>query len=197
MYAADAGVERVMQDLLTVPDWNRILLGSVQSSFIDGAPGGTRTLPDGSTIDLTAATNMLNCGKTATCIGSRHGRVDAGAPVDDEQSAMAALRLLAAGRDHRDRHDLSPMYVAVWIADDPAETDGDPTTDGGAAEPARGILMLRAKAFGPNGAGSVDRSHLWRAPNAQSSNAATPGSAARTNRTAGPAKPPCRRRARR
>ena len=25
MYAADAGVERVMQDLLTVPDWNRIL----------------------------------------------------------------------------------------------------------------------------------------------------------------------------
>ena len=28
MYAADAGVERVMQDLLTVPDWNRILAGA-------------------------------------------------------------------------------------------------------------------------------------------------------------------------
>ncbi len=31
LYAADAGVERVMQDLLTIPDWNRILTGSVQS----------------------------------------------------------------------------------------------------------------------------------------------------------------------
>ena len=45
MYAADAGVERVMQDLLTVPDWNRILTGAVQSPFIDGPPSGTRTLP--------------------------------------------------------------------------------------------------------------------------------------------------------
>src|SRR5215510_7228189 len=39
VYAADAGVERVMQDLLTVPDWNRILDGSTTSSFVDGAPG--------------------------------------------------------------------------------------------------------------------------------------------------------------
>ena len=53
VYAADAGVERVMQDLLTVPDWNRILSGALQSSFIDGAPSGTRTLSDGSTLDLT------------------------------------------------------------------------------------------------------------------------------------------------
>jgi hypothetical protein len=49
MYAADAGIERVMQDLLTVPDWNRILSGGVQSSFIDGLPSGERILPDGTT----------------------------------------------------------------------------------------------------------------------------------------------------
>ena len=37
MYAADAAVERVMQDVLTVPDWNRILDGTATSSFVDGA----------------------------------------------------------------------------------------------------------------------------------------------------------------
>jgi hypothetical protein len=50
MYAADAGVERVMQDLLTVPDWNNILSGAETSAFIDGDPSGTRTLSDGSTL---------------------------------------------------------------------------------------------------------------------------------------------------
>ena len=45
MYAADAGVERVMQDLLTVSDWNRILQGTVQSSFIDGAPAARARCP--------------------------------------------------------------------------------------------------------------------------------------------------------
>ena len=40
LYAADAAVERVMDDILTVPDWNDILSGVRQSAFIDGAAGG-------------------------------------------------------------------------------------------------------------------------------------------------------------
>ena len=56
-------VERVMQDMLTVPDWNRILDGTTTSSFVDGAPW-QRTLPDGSKLDLNQATNMVRCGKT-------------------------------------------------------------------------------------------------------------------------------------
>ena len=47
----------------------------------------------------------------------------------------------------------SPLYVAVWIADDPAETDGDPARDGtDASNPGAGILQLRSQAFGPGGA---------------------------------------------
>jgi hypothetical protein len=49
---------------------------------------------------------------------------------------------------------LSPMYVAVWIADDQAETDNDPTIDGGTAN-GRGVLLLRAQAYGPNGSSSL------------------------------------------
>src|SRR5688572_5529383 len=65
LYAADAAIERVMQDLLTVPDWNTVLAdGGTTSAFIDGAPG-VRTLADGTTIDLTEATNVVRCGLIA------------------------------------------------------------------------------------------------------------------------------------
>ena len=37
LYAADAAVERVVQDLLMVPRWNDILAGAAQSAFVDGA----------------------------------------------------------------------------------------------------------------------------------------------------------------
>src|SRR5215217_5127278 len=66
LYAADAGVERVMQDILTVPDWNKILDGSLTSAFIDGPPSGQRTIAGGA-IDLTEATNLVRCGKVETC----------------------------------------------------------------------------------------------------------------------------------
>ncbi len=33
LYAADAAVERVVQDLLLIPRWNDILAGSAQSAF--------------------------------------------------------------------------------------------------------------------------------------------------------------------
>ena len=67
LYAADAAIERALDDLLTVPDWNNILQGNVRSAFVDGSPSGTRTLPDGTSIDLTQATNVVNCGHVATC----------------------------------------------------------------------------------------------------------------------------------
>src|SRR5207247_7342772 len=39
-YAADAVIERAMDDLLTVPDWNKLLDGTTQSAFVDGAAIG-------------------------------------------------------------------------------------------------------------------------------------------------------------
>ena len=48
----------------------------------------------------------------------------------------------------------SPFYVAVWIADDQSETDDDPTTDSRGAA-GGGVLLMRAEAFGPEGAHSV------------------------------------------
>jgi hypothetical protein len=48
-------------------------------------------------------------------------------------------------------------YVVVWIADDPAETDGDATKDGitpglnGQPNPGKGVLAMHADAYGPMG----------------------------------------------
>src|SRR3954470_19890962 len=67
LYAADAVIERAMDDVLTVPDWNKLLDGSTQSAFVDGAPSGQRTLLDGSTIDLTQALNVANSQKGWAC----------------------------------------------------------------------------------------------------------------------------------
>jgi Tfp pilus assembly protein PilX len=103
VYAADAGVERVIQDLLTVPDWNRILDGTTTSSFVDGAPG-MRTLPDGSQLNLLQATNVVRCGKT-TCSDADIDTATDERPLGQEQPAVAVIRLRDGPGPDPDRHD--------------------------------------------------------------------------------------------
>ena len=45
LYAADAAVERVVEELLMVPRWNDILTGTAQSAFSDGARQTPRRCP--------------------------------------------------------------------------------------------------------------------------------------------------------
>lgn len=159
LYAADAGVERVMQDLLTVSDWNKVLQGTIQSAFIDGAPSGTRTLGDGTAIDLAQATSMINCGKTTACGASEMNAFTDERPWSTNNPrwqlyAYGPLEDILTGSTAASIN--SQMYVIVWIGDDPSENDDDPTTDGNAStNPGSGVLALRAEAFGPGGAHRV------------------------------------------
>ena len=146
MYAADAGIERVMQDLLTVPDWNRILTGQVQSAFVDGPPVGPRTLPDGTTIDLGAATNMLNCNRTVACGEADMNAWSAERPWGPKNPRWQLFAYAPLQDVIETGTVLSSMYVAVWIGDDPGDADDLPTNDD------NGVLMMRAQAFGPGGA---------------------------------------------
>src|SRR5687767_8293977 len=60
LYAADAAVERVLQDILTVADWNKMINPAdslSKSAFIDGDEEW-RDLPDGTRLNLRQATNM-------------------------------------------------------------------------------------------------------------------------------------------
>jgi len=62
-YAADAAIERALADLRTTPDWGGLPASAATSTFVDGPPGGARTLADGTTIDLTDATSMVRSGE--------------------------------------------------------------------------------------------------------------------------------------
>jgi hypothetical protein len=53
----------------------------------------------------------------------------------------------------------SAFYVVAFVGDDPSENDGDPTRDGastmGNPNPGKGIVVIRAEAFGPRNAHKV------------------------------------------
>jgi hypothetical protein len=149
LYAADAAIERVLQDMLVVPDWNTILVGSERSAFVDGAPSGARALPTGGSLDLTKATNMLNCGKVTACSAADMDTWSAERPwtTNNPRWQLYAYgplsKLLESGSV------VSSMYVVVWVSDDPSETDNDPTKD------ATGQVTMHAEAFGPGGVHKV------------------------------------------
>lgn len=167
-YAADAALERSIADLSRERDWNVVLSGAVQSSFVDGAPGGVRSLADGSTIDLFQRQNLANCSKVSVCGEDELNRVTRARPwgANNPRWRLYAYGSLAAFSVD------SPYYVVVMVADDGADNDDDPGKDGsapcGSAEPVvdgdppasscnpgTGIIELRAEAFGPRGARKV------------------------------------------
>jgi hypothetical protein len=162
LYAADAAVERVMDDILTVPDWNDILNGVRQSAFIDGVAGGTRTLPDGSVLDLDKATNMLKCGKVTICADTDLNVVTTERPwgMNNPRWKLYAYGPVTAFLPTATINSLD--YVIVWIADDPSETDNDPLKDGGldandasVPNPGLGVMAMHAEGYGPFGAKRV------------------------------------------
>ena len=190
LYAADAALERIVGDLLTVPDWDPLLNGAVQSAFIDGAPSGSRTLSDGSTLDLTRVLAMANCRKITPCTDGEMDRA-----THERPWGRNNLRWQLFGYGHLS--DLmptasvsSPYYVVVMVGDDASELDSDPLRDGitpcagvvpvkGPGEPpawscnpGTGVLAVRAEAFGPGGTHKVIEMTLARTPMADGQNSA-------------------------
>jgi hypothetical protein len=161
VYAADAAVERVMQDILTVPDWNDIIdvNNPLTSAFVDGPPSGTRTIPGG-TIDLGQATNIVNCGKVAQCSDADLIALTEERPWGQNNPRW---KLYAYGpmSDMLPTETInSQIYVIVWVADDPSENDCNPLKDGETANAAcggagenlgSGVITMMAHAYGPNG----------------------------------------------
>jgi hypothetical protein len=131
LYAADAAVERVVQDVLLIPRWNDILTGAAKSAFIDNSM--TPTLPSGGSIDLVAMTSELQAQSDATAPWG---------PDNPQWVLFAYGPLSDLGGTGTIR---SSTYVAVWVADDPSETDNNPTAD------SNGVLTVLAQALGPGG----------------------------------------------
>src|SRR2546428_7727876 len=150
-YAAHAIAERALADLALAPDWNATLSGAVQSSFVDGLPSGSRTLADGSTVNLAQLVNLANCGKTTTCSAAEMDAVTTDRPhgANNPRWKPFAYGRIAdlAGPASVD----SLFYGVVLVGDDPSEIDGDPLRDGIGASLGAGVLIVRAQSFGPRG----------------------------------------------
>jgi PilX N-terminal len=157
-YAAEAALERGAADAQAAADWTGVLTGLVPSTFVDGPPGGTRPLPDGTRLDLAGVVNLANCDRPSRCEESELASTTAERPWGPNNPrwqlyAYGPLtQLLPPGTA------LSSFYLVLLVGDDPAENDDQPLVDGGppvtgeAENAGRNMLVLRAEAFGPRGA---------------------------------------------
>ena len=153
LYAADAGLERSLADLVTISDWDAILRGTAISAFSDGA-AGARVLADGTTLDLNQVLALANCQRRA-CAPPDVSAVTIERPWGANNPRWQLFAYGWLEEMSPSRID-SPFYVVVMVADDQSENDGDPYTDGAdAANPGSGILALRSEAFGPFGVRQV------------------------------------------
>jgi hypothetical protein len=162
LYAADAAIELAARDLAMIEDWSLALSGGSRSRFVDGPEGGLRAIPGGGVVDLTAATNFLNCGKATACSAAQ---MDANSKERPWGVNNARWRLYAYGpfSGIAQLARPAPCYLAVWVADDAREEDGDPLTDGeGDGTPGQGVVRLRAEAYGPMGARRAVEAELVR-----------------------------------
>ena len=141
LYAADAAVERVVQDLLLIPRWNDILSGAALSSLIDGSSSAQKAVPGGVSVRLCCGLNSAT-GQLQALTSDRNQW-----GANDPQWRLFAYSPLKELLPNVAID--SASYIAVWVADDPAETDGDPAAD------TNGTLTLHAEAFGPTGAHKV------------------------------------------
>lgn len=140
LYAADAAAERVVQDLLMIPRWNDILAGTAKSAFVDGIATGQKVLPGGGRVTL--------CCGTSTATGQLQAETDT-ANLWGANNPRWQLFAWGPLGDLLPNSIQSPMYVAVWIADDPAESDSNPAAD------VNGTLTVHTEAYGPSGTRKV------------------------------------------
>lgn len=150
LYAADAVIELAARDLSQLENWNVALTGHSRSTFSDGAPSGSRLIPGGGTVDLTAVTNQLNCGRASSCSDAQ---MDANTKERPWGPNNARWRLYAYGPMGNIVQFARPAdcYLLVWVADDSREADGDALSDANEDEPGHGVLRLRAEAYGAAG----------------------------------------------
>jgi hypothetical protein len=129
LYAAEGAIELVLDELSSSADWSAVLAAAPDATC-SGASGGWRPAGFEPTGIWAADNPVWRC--------QRCGRLAELLPGVAVESAFA---------------------VGAWVADDPADGDGDPRTD------SNGVLTVRGEAFGPMGAHrAVEATAARRAP---------------------------------
>ena len=110
--------------LRSSPDWDLALSRRRDGAAYRRQPSGVRAIPGGGEIDLTAATNLLNCGQAIHCTARA---MDASTASGPGAPNNARWQLYAYGPlgDFVQFARPAPCYLAVWVADDGREEDDD------------------------------------------------------------------------
>ena len=151
------------RDLAQIADWNGVLAGAQPGTSRTAAPGGVRSLPGGAVggpdsrdqhVELRQVHNLHQCADEREFTGAAVGR---------QQSSLAAVCLRPDAAVCRKLRGRRPCYLAVWVADDGREQDGDlwpmPRTT---EMPGHGIVRVRAEAFGIAGSRRAIEAELSR-----------------------------------
>ena len=136
LYAADGACARALLDLSSAAEWNSALAGT-PSSFTHGDPHQRVDLPGGGSAQLC-------CGFGSVSAAVQHAATE-GHTWGDNTPRWILYGWGPASAWLPEGALASPYYVAVWIADDAADGDGDPSKD------MNHTLEVYAIALGPAG----------------------------------------------
>ncbi|HEX5068897.1 MAG TPA: hypothetical protein VFV78_01675 [Vicinamibacterales bacterium] len=126
LHAAEAAAELASAEVIRAASWNDVLSGVTSSAFTDGTT--TPRLASGEVLNLASLTTAWQAASDAE---ARHG-------LNNPRWRLFLYQPLASIT----HASASSQYVIAWVADDLAETDNDPLTDG------NGIVLVRAQAAG-------------------------------------------------
>jgi len=130
LYAADAGAQAVIAEVASTGTWDPPLAVRTSSILFDGTL--VATVQASESVNLTTRTSVLQALTDAEPSGGDRSEwhLFAWGPASMLLSSSATI---------------GPFYLAVWLADDSGDNDGDPSFD------TNGIVIVHAESYGPRG----------------------------------------------
>lgn len=145
--AAESAARLVAAALAETADWRDVPAGPWSTPFVDGAAGPR--LLGGRAIDLLAETAQRTCGRLAPpCAAAATAATTPSRPWGARNPRWRLVLHLPLARLDATAGRICPCYVVAWVADDPADDDGDPDRDAAPGLGGHGVLLVRAAAFG-------------------------------------------------
>lgn len=147
--AAESAVSLAVASLAAQPDWSVVPGAGVASPFTDGAPG-VRVVA-GLPLDLVEETRQRTCGRVSPCDDVATSMVAPGRPWGVRNPRWRLVVHVPLADVDAVAARACPCYLVAWVADDPADDDGDPARDAPPGVPGHGVLLVRGAAIGGAG----------------------------------------------
>ncbi len=148
--AAESAMALAVASLAQHPDWTNAPSGALLSPFTDG-PAGVRPV-GGTVVDLVVETNLRTCGRATPCDDAARTTPSPARPWGVRNPRWQLLVHQPLGALDATAGLVCPCYLMAWVADDPADADGDPGRDAPPGVAGHGVLLVRGAAFGGLGA---------------------------------------------